>query len=65
MKKTFRIEFDNHISNMQELIKQLESLKEEAIYMMKAPYHDEVFIKDFHALKITINFLKEVEKNEN
>lgn len=58
------LEFDNHISNIQELIKQLESLKDEALYMMKAPYHDEVFIKDFHALKITINFLKEIEKNE-
>ena len=53
------IEFDNHIKNFDELIKQLESLKDEAIYMMKAPYHDEVFIKDFHALKIAINFLRE------
>lgn len=57
------LEFDNHIQNIDELIKQLESLKEEAIYMMRAPHSDEVFKKDFHALKITIRYLKEMKAN--
>ena len=40
------IEYDNIIKNKDDLIKQLESLKDEAIYMLKNPYHDEVFQKD-------------------
>ena len=38
-------EFDNHINNIDELLKQLDSLKDEAIYMMPS---DEVFQKDYH-----------------
>lgn len=53
MKNNF--DFDNFIKNKDELIKQLESLKEEAKYMMKC---DIIFQKDFHALKIVINYLK-------
>ena len=53
MKNNF--DFDNFIKNKDELIEQLESLKEEAKYMMKC---DIIFQKDFHALKIVINYLK-------
>ena len=55
------IEYDNIIKNKDELIEQLESLKEEAIYMLKNPYHDEVFQKDLHALRIVINYIKEMK----
>lgn len=55
-----KIEFDNIIKNKDDLINQLESLKEEAIYMLKDPYHDEVFQKDLHALRITISILQDI-----
>lgn len=55
------IKYDNIIKNKDDLIKQLESLKDEAIYMLKNPYHDEVFEKDLHALRIVINFIKEMK----
>ena len=55
------IEYDNIIKNKDDLIKQLESLKEEAIYMLKNPYHDEIFQRDLHALRIVINFIKELK----
>lgn len=61
MNRTMKaIEYDNIIKNKDELIKQLESLKDEAIYMLKNPFHDEVFQKDLHALRIVINYIKEV-----
>ena len=56
-----KIEYDNIIKNKDELLNQLESLKEEAIYMLRNPLHYEVFVKDLHALRIVINILKEVE----
>ena len=59
-----KIEYDNIIKNKDELLTQLESLKEEAIYMLKNPYHDEIFQKDLHALRIVINMIKEVLSNE-
>lgn len=55
------IEYDNIIKNKDDLLKQLESLKEEAIYMLKNPFHDEVFQRDLHALRIVINFIKELK----
>lgn len=55
------IEYDNIIKNKDDLISQLESLKDEAIYMLKNPYHDEVFQRDLHALRIIINFIKEMK----
>lgn len=55
------IEYDNIIKNKDDLISQLESLKDEAIYMLKNPYHDEVFLKDLHALRIIINYIKEIK----
>ena len=56
-KRKNNIEYDNIIQNNEDLISQLESLKEEAIYMLKNPNHDEVFQKDLHALRIVINML--------
>ena len=56
------IEYDNIIKNKDDLIKQLESLKDEAIYMLKNPYHDEVFQRYLHALRIVINFIKELKR---
>ena len=62
MNRTMKaIEYDNIIKNKDDLIKQLESLKDEAIYMLKNPDHDEVFQKDLHALRIVINFIKEMK----
>lgn len=57
-KNKCNIQYDNIIKDNIELLKQLESLKEEAIYMLKNPYHDEIFQKDVHALKIVIDTLK-------
>ena len=56
------IEYDNIIKNKDELLNQLESLKDEAIYMLKNPFHDEVFQRDLHALRIVIKLIKDVEK---
>ena len=55
------IEYDNIIKNKDDLISQLESLKDEAIYMLKNPNHDEVFQRDLHALRIVINFIKDLK----
>ena len=55
-----KLEYDNIIKNKEELIEQLESLKEEAIYMMKGSV-DDIFQKDLHALRIVINYLKEMK----
>ena len=55
------IEYDNIIKDKAELIKQLESLEEEAIYMLKNPNHDEIFQKDLHALRIVIRHIKSLE----
>ena len=52
------IEYDNIINNKDDLISQLESLKEEDIYMLKNSNHDEVFQRDLHALRIVINMLR-------
>ena len=67
MKKP-QLNFDNHISNIDELLIQLKSLKEEAFINMRSfpnDYRDyrEIFIKDFYALKITINYLEEMKLN--
>lgn len=59
MTKKQQPEFDNHINNLEELIQQLESLKQDARSNMP---QDEVFVKDYHALRITINYLREVLK---
>jgi len=58
-KNKCNIQYDNIIKDKDELLNQLESLKEEAIYMLKNPNHDEIFQKDLHALRIVINMIKE------
>lgn len=55
------IEYDNIIKDKNELVKQLESLKEEAIYMLRNPFHDEVFQKDLHALNIVLHMLEGIK----
>ena len=55
------IEYDNIIKNKDDLISQLESLKDEAIYMLKNPNHDEVFQRDLHALRIVIKLINELK----
>mgnify|MGYP006967403023 CR=1 FL=1 len=60
-----KIEYDNIIKNKDELLNQLESLKEEAIYMLKNPNHDEIFQKDLHALRIVIKMLGGITNERN
>lgn len=55
------IEYDNIIKDKAELIKQLESLKQDAIENVRSmPTDDlkEVFQKDLHALRIVISHIK-------
>lgn len=59
--KKIDLEFDNIIKNKEELLNQLESLKDEAIYMMRSPNHDEIFQKDLHALRIVINYINNAD----
>ena len=64
MKKMPELEFDNHIKNIDDLIKQLDSLKKESRLMFTT---DQIFRDDFHALKIAVRYfkkLKEVTTNE-
>lgn len=60
--KAFKLEYDNIIPNFDDLITQLESLKTEAMYMLP---QDKIFQRDFHALAITIKYLKENKTNIN
>lgn len=62
MTKGIRVKFDGYITNFEELISQLESLKDEAIYMMRCPNADKVFQKDLHALRIVINIVKNIKE---
>lgn len=52
---------DYKIQNISELIEQLESLKEEASYMMRGSLREKVFYRDFNALKIILKMLKGVK----
>ena len=45
------------INNYQELIQQLRSLKEDAKINAMGPLHEEVFYKDYNALKIILDLL--------
>lgn len=56
--------FDNHINDIDQLIYQLSDLKKDAFYNMSS-IHDEVFVKDFHALSIIISFLKELKEKRS
>ena len=42
-----------------ELLKQLESLKEESILMLRSMMDCDVFQKDLHALRIVIKYIKD------
>ena len=57
------IEYDNIIKNKDELIEQLEALKRDAIDNFRAMPNNlkVVFQKDMHALRIVINFIKELK----
>ena len=61
--KSININYDNIIENIDDLINQMDSLKEEAIYMMRSAVNvDKVFQKDFHALKIVIDLLNQIKE---
>lgn len=58
------IEYDNIIKDKAELIKQLESLKQDALENVRSmPTDDlkEVFQKDLHALRIVIRHIKSLK----
>ena len=58
------IEYDNIIKDKAELIKQLESLKQDALENVRSmPTDDlkEVFKKDLHALRIVIRHIKSLK----
>ena len=57
--KTPELEFNNHIKNIDDLIKQLESLKQEAKVMFTS---DQIFRDDFHALKIAVRYFKDLKE---
>lgn len=58
------IEYDNIIKDKEELIKQLESLKQDALENMRSMPTDDlkaVFQKDLHALRIVIRHIKSLK----
>lgn len=57
------IEYDNIIKNKEELIKQLESLKYDALENVRSMPDDlkEIFQKDLHALRIVIRHIKSLK----
>lgn len=59
-----RNEKENYvITSKEELLKQLESLKNDAFISAHNPFRDPVFYKDYNALSIAIKILeKEVEE---
>lgn len=61
LKKRIIPQYDQLIPDGKALIEQLESLKENALEFIA---QDIIFQKDFHALKITIDYLEEVFKND-
>ena len=54
------IEYDNIIKDKEELIKQLESLKQDALLNMREMPYDlkAIYQKDVHALRIVIRHIK-------
>ena len=60
MKKEMpELEFEGRIENIDELIKQLESLKKESRLMFTT---DQIFRDDFHALKIAVRYFKDLKE---
>jgi hypothetical protein len=57
------IEYDNIIKDKEELIKQLESLKYDALENVRSMPDEEkeLFQKDLHALRIVIRHIKSLE----
>lgn len=57
------IEYDNIIKDKEELIKQLESLKYDALENVRSMPDDlkEIFQKDLHALRIVIKHIKSLK----
>lgn len=57
------LEYDNIIKDKEDLLSQLESLKEDAIAHLQCTVSgfEEVFQRDLHALKIVIHYLKELK----
>ena len=57
------IEYDNIIKDKAELIKQLESLKYDALENVRRMPNElkEIFQKDLHALRIVIRHIKSLE----
>lgn len=49
------------IHNKEELIKQLESLREDAKFNMHNELHEIIFYRDFNALTVAINIIKEIK----
>lgn len=50
------------IHNKEELIKQLESLREDAKFNMHNELHEIIFYRDFNALTVAINIIKELDE---
>lgn len=60
MKKII-IEYNNIIKNKQELLDQIKSLQQEALYMMKGTCgREEIFKKDFKALMIIKDVIEQL-----
>lgn len=57
------IEYDNVIKDKEELIKQLESLKQDALENVRSMPDDlkGIFQKDLHALRIVIRHIKSLK----
>ncbi len=58
-KKMPELEYEGRIENIDDLIKQLESLKQEAKVMFTT---DQIFRDDFHALKIAVRYFKDLKE---
>ena len=58
-KKMPELEFNNYIKNIDDLINQLESLKKESRLMFTT---DQIFRDDFHALKISVRYFKDLKE---
>lgn len=63
MENEFNKYSDGVINSYDELVNQLESLKEEAKIMMVQG--EEIFKRDFHALKIAIQMVKDLMEGNN
>lgn len=53
------LEYEGRIENIDDLIKQLESLKKESRLMFTT---DQIFRDDFHALKIAVRYFKDLKE---